>query len=452
MCSIEEEIQTGDAETPIIRNRRRLVVDGLCHKCKQSPPVVDMKRVMYCKLLLHLLSEFHEPDPSNLRKKRKFSDVVICHVDQSAVLGGEDKEAEVRRIGEESGFPYLHMPLESIFNNDDGSDGGALVLVGFDLADTITLKMVHQVTSKLSPVARLRRSIHGLGKMTAKEDLLQHFTMRALLNTARKEGCNVLILGDNATRMAIRILALTSKGGGFGLPIEVAGDTDWFEGLVVARPLRDVLSKEVAVYNQYTDLDAVVMPALTTAMPAKSSIDRLTEEFVVGLQRDFPMTVNTVVRTAAKVKSEHRAKTVMKCPMCGGPIQDGTNDWRSGHTVSQVLSDAPSSDPTSGTLSSASNTLPCSASCACASTVNPESTSTSCCTPADQPINIIAYLCYPCQNICRDAQEFGATAAKKGIDDVTVILPSYVGEEITMRKGREWMKKEIEEFLIDEEE
>lgn len=69
MCSIEQEIPTkgnfksktppaGDCDLPyleptgseiLVKARGRHVVAGLCHKCKESPPVVDMKRVMYCK-------------------------------------------------------------------------------------------------------------------------------------------------------------------------------------------------------------------------------------------------------------------------------------------------------------------------------------------------------------------------------------------------------------------
>ena len=47
--------------------------------------------------------------------------------------------------------------------------------------------------------------------------------------------------------------------------------------LIVLRPLRDVDAKEIALCNQYENLKSVHIPNLTTAMPVKSSIDRLTE-------------------------------------------------------------------------------------------------------------------------------------------------------------------------------
>lgn len=43
-------------------------------------------------------------------------------------------------------------------------------------------------------------------------------------------------------------------------------------------------------------------------------------DFVNGLQRDFPMTVNTVIRTAGKVLSGHWDTQLPRCPICAGLV------------------------------------------------------------------------------------------------------------------------------------
>lgn len=79
-----------------------------------------------CRLLLHATSQFHTIDPINPRKRRKFSDVVVCYVDQSALLGGAEKSADIERIARTSGFTYVRVPLENAFTMADGSDAAFL--------------------------------------------------------------------------------------------------------------------------------------------------------------------------------------------------------------------------------------------------------------------------------------------------------------------------------------
>ena len=45
----------------------------------------------------------------------------------------------------------------------------------------------------------------------------------------------------------------------------------------VMRPMKDMLSKEIGLYNQFLHLDSIFIPSLTTMLPPKASIERLTE-------------------------------------------------------------------------------------------------------------------------------------------------------------------------------
>jgi cytoplasmic tRNA 2-thiolation protein 2 len=47
--------------------------------------------------------------------------------------------------------------------------------------------------------------------------------------------------------------------------------------LVILRPMKDMLSKEIRIYNQFLKLDTIFTPTLTTMKSSKVSIDRLTE-------------------------------------------------------------------------------------------------------------------------------------------------------------------------------
>lgn len=116
-----------------------------------------------------------------------------------------------------------------------------LVTRTVDLAEGISLRTAYIATSNLSPAERLRRCVNGLGKLSSKEDLIQFLTLRALLHTAMRERCSVLAVGDNATRMAVKVLAAICKGRGLSVPSEVAVDMGSYEGMSMRMyPLAEV--------------------------------------------------------------------------------------------------------------------------------------------------------------------------------------------------------------------
>ena len=141
----------------------------------------------------------------------------------------------------------------------------------------------------------------GIRTVTAKEDLLSHLRLRLLVHLARKHGCTKMFLGDNATRVAINILALTSQGRGYTLPFEGTFSDKRFEGLELLRPMRDILSKEVGLYNHLQHVASVPLPTFTSLDPnPKASITHLTEDFVTTLQQGFPSTVGAITKTVEK--------------------------------------------------------------------------------------------------------------------------------------------------------
>lgn len=80
--------------------------------------------------------------------------------------------------------------------------------------------------------------------------------------------------------------------------------------------MRDNLSKEVAFYNHYAQLHHPAIKSIVHNTKPKASIDRITEEFIVGLDSGFPSTVSTVVRTANKLTPSAKLAPGVWCPLC----------------------------------------------------------------------------------------------------------------------------------------
>lgn len=70
---------------------------------------------------------------------------------------------------------------------------------------------------------------------TGREDLVGALRLRLLLAAAAALGCNRLALGDSATRLAARTVALAAKGAGYALPASLQHyDARRARGFVIA--------------------------------------------------------------------------------------------------------------------------------------------------------------------------------------------------------------------------
>lgn len=143
--------------------------------------------------------------------------------------------------------------------------------------------------------------------------------MEMLVTVARREGCSYIFMGDCATRQAIKMINMTSTGRGYTLPLDVGVENDTsFKDICVMRPMKDMLSKEIGFYNHFAKIDKYILPAynFSTKMPAKSSIERLTEEFIVAIECEFPSTVSTICRTITKLQPSENMDPTKSCAMC----------------------------------------------------------------------------------------------------------------------------------------
>lgn len=217
----------------------------------------------------------------------RFASVTVCHVDQSAVLKhAEDSIGSIRSIMD--AYPDYELDI-----------------VGLESA----IAMDSQGTT-------LKEWFDKLQTPDAKIDALQSLTIQTLLVHARRLQCHAIMFGDNSSEIAIRVLSQTSKGRGIAIPTLVS-DSSWHQDVFVCRPLRDTLRQEIDAFNSLSGIKSVDLPCLSETLPAKSSIERITRDFLKGLQTDFPFTACTVSRTACKINTDLDSKRV--CPICQGP-------------------------------------------------------------------------------------------------------------------------------------
>ncbi|RUP51151.1 hypothetical protein BC936DRAFT_149634 [Jimgerdemannia flammicorona] len=474
-----------------------------CIKCKTSPSVVVVRHATYCKscflftfvgkfrtiimkskvvsqkegervllafsggpssrAMLHLLSDFQYIVPHETSKRQLFSGVTICHIDESALFGQEEQgtlariEAIVR--GQYPDLPFVGVRMEDVFGpnyTDSGAFDRVVEAVGGPVgADEFPIRLTPLNAVSPSPdltpsnATRLTALFDSLTTGTAKEDLYSHLKLTILIHVARREGCTRLFLGDTSTRLAIKTISLTAKGRGYSLPLDVATeDAVSVPGMIVLRPMKDMLSKEVGVYNRFRGLEASVVVAknFATGVGGRGSIERLTEggftgegwngmktghvqprsllvtwlslptaEFIVGLDRDFPSTVSTITRTASKLTHAESMNLEQACALCLKPIQLSTKEWRHRITVVTVPSSSTSSPPRSAALP-----------------IEPRMTP-----------DLTDHFCYGCQVGLRDMRRVECTGAA---------FPPYVAERVATREERvEGLRKQIEGFLLEDE-
>ncbi|KAJ3045491.1 Cytoplasmic tRNA 2-thiolation protein 2 [Rhizophlyctis rosea] len=431
MCDVDDQ---ANEQGPERKNTPATSEPQQCAKCKVERAVCFVRRAHFCKtcfldsvqyrfrlnlmratkigegknvlvafsgglssrVLLHAISAFNSVDP---RKKRKFNGLV-------------DHTDIIRKIVESYGHTLLSIPLEDVFANG----GAAVAQPSREGEGPLSLHVKLTAQSPGSSVEKLQKCFSALGKLSSKEDLLHYLTMQLLYAAARRNDCHGLLLGDNSTRVAIRTIAQVSKGRGFAMPIDVASECDWLRDVILLRPLRDVDAKEIGLCNQYEGLETVHVPNLTTAMPTKASIDRLTEDFITGLQRDFPSTVSTVARTAFKTSTEWNAEGVERCALCSGLITLPTC-----HYLKPIIR-----------------------------------TFFRRMLRNKRILRINVMLLLTRHNFIRDAKDEAKRLSRKGGEvvskDVAVILPPFVMDTVEKSRGREWMRREIEGFLIEDDE
>jgi len=363
--------------------RKEKLKESVCMKCKQAPAVVvirvqdPMCAACFLTYVTHKFrstlgkSKLVQPNDNVLiamsgghassallhlvrgalslgaHKRLRFSPGVVC-VDESVLLATDNAQDYSHIAGwcEEFGYPFHLVPIFKDFATDLGNESnivngsnGVNGLNGFNDtngvngSNDIHTNGFHDMNGVNGEVRdinderdrqKFQECFNTITSLTAKQDFLT--TRRAYLisRVAQSHNYKKVMFGDTSTSLCMKLIANISMGRGNTVALDLGVADRRFPGLTIIRPLREVASKEVALFNRLSGIRVDTPCNITTMKSSGSSLQQKTEEFINGLQADFPHTVNTVFRTGDKVCStEQNTEETMKCPMCHSPLKTG---------------------------------------------------------------------------------------------------------------------------------
>uniref|UniRef100_A0AAQ5Z206 Cytoplasmic tRNA 2-thiolation protein 2 n=1 Tax=Amphiprion ocellaris TaxID=80972 RepID=A0AAQ5Z206_AMPOC len=302
-----------------------------------------------------MLSQVQEGLSQKAHKKLRFFPGIV-YIDEGGAIGQSTEErqrtvSELEVVFKATGFPFHILPLEQVTYYSICPPTSSKVL---DLPSSVVvmaLPPLEQPPSAykaavdrfnqtcgsdcLTPPEKQKKSLPDVHEshtqllqqligsaktLTAREDLLNTLRQHLLVYTARTEGYSKLMLGDNCTRLAIKLLTSISLGRGAQLAQDTGFSDSRYGDIIAVRPMRDYSAKEIAHYNHMFDVPSVLIPSLETKTSEKASIRGLTESFVTKLQTDFPSTVSTIYRTSEKLQTVCRSSSTDdhsdRCLLC----------------------------------------------------------------------------------------------------------------------------------------
>uniref|UniRef100_F6Q4L9 Cytoplasmic tRNA 2-thiolation protein 2 n=1 Tax=Ciona intestinalis TaxID=7719 RepID=F6Q4L9_CIOIN len=283
-------------------------------------------------------------DPATV-KKLKFTPGLIF-VDERILYPSDDYEKvkEIEEIMRNTGFPYHIVKLEEV---------GAMCIytlyigIVYLIVNHICFNVnvmfkkeipflnhvifiIDQVFStedtdeKMTNAEKLEKLFNSITTLTSKQETLYRLRCYLLSRKAKELGYDHVFMGETSTRLAINILSNFSLGRGVHLPQDTGfSDGLRFEGVGVKllRPMREMSMKEIAVYNALNKVPTVFLPNLATSQSVTSSVQNLTENFILGLVAGFPSTEMTVFRTSNKLHGKNDEKKSRGCcRLCFGAI------------------------------------------------------------------------------------------------------------------------------------
>ncbi|KAI9057286.1 hypothetical protein FKP32DRAFT_1638041, partial [Trametes sanguinea] len=416
----------------------------------------------------------HHPRHERVWKKVTVSYVEVC----DAFPGMKDRTEEItRHMQRYDGLDFVSLRIQDAFDPLWWERVGGKPLssnIGVSLADEGLF--LQSLSSRSSdPLTSLRTYLSSLPTPTAITTSVQTLTRLLLLHTALHTASSHLVLGTSLTSLAVSLISGVAQGAGFNIrdetqeewvsePEVCTSTTDHPEDagdakearqksrkgkrtVRVVRPLRDVGMKECAAWARWSGVP-IIGKEKWGWTGAKPGIGTLTKEFIVGLEKDYPSTVSTIVRTCGKLAP--KGEISGSCILCGRPAQRGVQEWKERISIrTRPPSEHPTilNDPTYAAVNS-----------------------TPAVDPASSRPSLTPYLCYACHTTLTsksarpvpspwpaDARSPTVTlpvwtearlSSAKGDGEVT----EHVHGEIlqTRRVGQEEMKGIVNEFLLDD--
>jgi tRNA(Ile)-lysidine synthase TilS/MesJ len=217
-----------------------------------------------------------------------------------------------------------HQNLRMVVAYIDESNVGNKVEVE-KLKDWVVEQGHEFVTEPLS-VPKIDENVNNM------EQLIAICRMKQLTALAKKQQCQIVVLGDTQTRLAIRGITDVSHGRGWGIPISMAEESSWFD-VGVFRPFRDLDAPTLSYYLFHHKLSQFTLENMHTQA---RSTETIVEEFLLNLQQSYSGAVSNVARTLSKLEMGPLLKAE-RCVMCLGPKEkESAVEWMSHHVVASL--------------------------------------------------------------------------------------------------------------------
>ncbi|KAI0649242.1 hypothetical protein C8Q79DRAFT_1085802 [Trametes meyenii] len=285
------------------------------------------------------------------RHERVWKKVTVCYVEVcDAFPGMQDRTDEIthhmKRYGD---IDFVALRIQDAFDPTWWDRVGGKPYskeLGVSVAEEgLFLESLSSPTP--DALTALRTYLSSLPTHTAVTTSIQTLTRLLLLHTALQTSSSHLVLGTSLTSLAVSLISGVSQGAGFNIREETQEDwspepeTHDIEGKVgekkahgkgaskrtvrVVRPLRDIGIKECAAWAWWSGVP-VVGKEKWGWKDSRPGIGTLTKDFIVGLEKDYPSTVSTIVRTCGKLAP--KGEVSGKCILCGRPAQRGVQEWK----------------------------------------------------------------------------------------------------------------------------
>ncbi|KAG8955883.1 hypothetical protein FRC04_006330 [Tulasnella sp. 424] len=365
------------------------------------------------------------------RRPSVWKKIRVAYVEQcSAYENTSERVEEVRRIvARYPEFELIIARLEDAFDTEwwikqglapDAATSAVLALPSFDLRRG-------SASSSTTSVDRLRTFLAAQPTTTAVQYSIALLTRLLLQHLALATSSTHVLLGTSLTSLSVSLISGISQGGGFNVKEE---REEVWQGVRVCRPLREVGMKECAAWMWWRRLE--VVPRMNEGYVSsgnvrgeQSTIQRLTRDFIIGLEKDFPSTVSAIAKTCEKLEPKGGSSAI--CPMCQRPAQTGVQDWKAGISIRSFAAN-PANEATAPTTEG-------------------------------EVSEFEGRLCYPCHTSWRSR-----STRSRGVDVEEIIMPSWVGlgsgsaqqahqssTGILSPEGRARARDSIKEFLLDED-
>ncbi|KZT02940.1 uncharacterized protein LAESUDRAFT_738470 [Laetiporus sulphureus 93-53] len=256
------------------------------------------------------------------RHERVWKKVATCYMEVcDAFPEVEDRTADVEQLVERySEIEFIPLRLQDAFDHrwwERIQYKVESINAAVDLRDE-------------GPLQALRIYLASLPTATTISSTVKTITRLLLQFTAWETGSSHLVLGTSLTSLAMSLISSISQGAGFNIKEEMQEEWAWDSRardeagrkrtVSVIRSLRDVGRKECAMWAWWMGL-RIAEQAPWPWLSSRQDIGTVTRDFIGGLERDYPSTVSTIVRTCTKVAPKGESSGI--CILCARPIHTG---------------------------------------------------------------------------------------------------------------------------------